>query len=133
MGNLKIKPGVITGDALKELFAYCKTVDCALPAVNVIGSNAANAALAAAREAKAPVIVQLSHTGAQFYAGKSLDNSAQRRTLVVNRHNDREFHAESDDSVRHLAEIGANEQYGLWGDGRRARPVGRDRPTPHKN
>src|SRR5205823_14067 len=63
----------------------------------------------------------------------TLDNSAQRRTLVVNRHNDREFHAESDDSVRHLAEIGANEQYGLWADGRRARPVGRDRPTPHKN
>ncbi len=82
MGNLKIKPGVITGDALKELFAYCKTVDCALPAVNVIGSNAANAALAAAREAKAPVIVQLSHTGAQFYAGKSLDNSAQQASIA---------------------------------------------------
>ena len=39
MANLKLSPGVITGNALKELFAYCKEVDCALPAVNVIGSQ----------------------------------------------------------------------------------------------
>src|SRR6267142_1089596 len=54
MAPLKMKPGVVTGDALLELFAYCKQVDCALPAVNVIGSHGANAALAAAREGKAP-------------------------------------------------------------------------------
>jgi fructose-bisphosphate aldolase class II len=82
MAPLKLKPGVITGDALLELFAYCKQVDCALPAVNVIGSHGANAALAAAREAKAPVIVQLSHTGSQFYGGKSLDNSAQKASIA---------------------------------------------------
>src|SRR5947199_129953 len=52
MAPLKLKPGVITGDALLELFAYCKKAECALPAVNVIGSNSANAALAAARAAK---------------------------------------------------------------------------------
>ena len=57
MGNLKLSPGVITGNALKDLFAYCKEVDCALPAVNVIGSNSANAAMAAAREARAPIII----------------------------------------------------------------------------
>ena len=34
MANLKLKPGVITGNALKELFAYCKDVDAALPAVH---------------------------------------------------------------------------------------------------
>ena len=79
---LKLKPGVITGDALLELFAYCKQVDCALPAVNVIGSHGANAALAAAREAKAPVIVQFSHTGAQFYGGKTLDNSAHKASIA---------------------------------------------------
>ena len=82
MANLKLKPGVITGNALKELFAYCKDVDAALPAVNVIGSDSANAALAAAKEAKAPVIVQLSHTGSQFYAGKTLDNSQQQASIA---------------------------------------------------
>jgi fructose-bisphosphate aldolase, class II len=82
MANLKLKPGVITGNALKELFAYCKDVDAALPAVNVIGSDSANAAMAAAKEAKAPVIVQLSHTGSQFYGGKTLDNSQQQASIA---------------------------------------------------
>ena len=82
MANLKLSPGVITGNALKELFAYCKEVDCALPAVNVIGSNTANAAMAAAKEAKAPIIVQLSQTGSQFYAGKTLDNSQQQASIA---------------------------------------------------
>ena len=82
MAPLKLKPGVVTGDALLELFAYCKQVDCAMPAVNVIGSHGANAALAAAREAQAPVIIQLSHTGSQFYGGKSLDNSTQKASIA---------------------------------------------------
>jgi len=82
MSNLKLSPGVITGNALKDLFAYCKEVDCALPAVNVIGSNTANAAMAAAKEAKAPIIVQLSQTGSQFYAGKTLDNAQQQASIA---------------------------------------------------
>src|SRR5450755_933084 len=82
MAPLKMKPGVVTGDALLELFAYCKRVDCAMPAVNVISSHGANAALAAAREAKAPVIIQFSHTGSQFYGGKSLDNAAQKASIA---------------------------------------------------
>lgn len=82
MGKLDLKPGVITGSALTELFSYCKEVGCALPAVNVIGSNTANAALAAAKEASAPIIVQLSQTGSQFFAGKSLDNSKQQASIA---------------------------------------------------
>jgi fructose-bisphosphate aldolase class II len=82
MTPLKMKPGVVTGDALLELFAYCKEASCALPSVNVIGSHGANAALAAAREAKAPVIIQFSHTGSQFYGGKTLDNSAQKASIA---------------------------------------------------
>jgi fructose-bisphosphate aldolase class II len=82
MANLKLSPGVVTGNALKELFAYCKEVDCALPAVNVIGSSSANGALAAAKEAKAPIIVQLSHTGSQFYGGKTLDNGQQQASIA---------------------------------------------------
>lgn len=82
MANLKLKPGVITGNALKELFSYCKEAQAALPAVNVIGSSSANAAMAAAKEAKAPVIIQLSHTGSQFYGGKTLDNAQQAASIA---------------------------------------------------
>jgi fructose-bisphosphate aldolase class II len=79
---MKLKPGVLTGYALQELFAYMKSVPCALPAVNVINSHGVNAALQAARVAQAPVIIQFSHSGAQFYAGKFLDNSAHSASIV---------------------------------------------------
>jgi fructose-bisphosphate aldolase class II len=82
MGTMQLKPGVVTGNALKELFAYCKEAEAALPSVNAIGSSSANAAMAAAKEAKAPIIIQFSHTGAQFYGGKSLDNSAQQASIA---------------------------------------------------
>jgi fructose-bisphosphate aldolase class II len=67
---------------MQELFAYCKEAKCALPAVNVIGSHTANAALQAAKEAKAPIFIQLSQSGAQFYGGKALDNSAQQASIA---------------------------------------------------
>jgi fructose-bisphosphate aldolase class II len=82
MVALKLKPGVVTGSALQELFAYCKEAQAALPAVNVIGSHSANAAMAAAKEAKAPIIIQASHTGSQFYGGKTLDNGAQQASIA---------------------------------------------------
>src|SRR5450631_1217533 len=82
MANMKLKPGVITGSAMQELFAYCKEAKCALPAVNVIGSHTANAALQAAKEAKAPILIQLSQSGSQFYGGKALDNSAQQASIA---------------------------------------------------
>ncbi len=82
MSKLKLKPGVITGSALQELHAYMKSVNAALPAVNVIGSHSANAALAAARDAGCPIIIQLSNGGAQFYAGKFLDNSKQQASII---------------------------------------------------
>jgi fructose-bisphosphate aldolase class II len=79
---LKMKPGVVTGKALDELFAYCKEVRCALPAVNVIGSHTANAALQAAKDAKSPIIIQYSHGGAQFNAGKFLDNAKHQASIA---------------------------------------------------
>ena len=82
MDKLNLKPGVLTGTAVKELFAYCKAAGCALPAVNVIGSNSANAAMAAARAARAPIIIQISHSGAQFFAGKTLDNSGHQASIA---------------------------------------------------
>ena len=79
---LKLRPGIITGDDLAELYAFCKETECALPAVNIIGSHSGNAALQAAREAKAPIIVQLSQGGAHFFAGKFLDNAEQKASIA---------------------------------------------------
>ena len=79
---MKLRPGVVTGKALAELYAYCKEAECALPAVNVIGSHSVNAALAAARDAKSPIIVQLSQGGGHFYAGKFLDNTGERAAIA---------------------------------------------------
>ena len=81
MAKLKLKPGVILGSALREVFDYCKQESCALPAVNVIGSHSTNAVLDAARQAKSAVIVQYSHTGAQFNGGKFLDNSSHQASI----------------------------------------------------
>ena len=82
MAKLKLKPGVVVGNALREVFDYCKREQCALPAVNVIGSHSANAVLEAGRQARSPVIVQYSHTGAQFNGGKFLDNSQHRASIL---------------------------------------------------
>jgi len=82
MTKMKLKAGVVAGSALKETFEYAKSVRCALPAVNVIGSHSAVAALQAAREAKSPIIVQFSNTGAQFFAGKFLDNAQQQASIA---------------------------------------------------
>ena len=82
MAKMKMKPGVVTGNALQELFAYCKETQCALPAVNVIGSGSVNAALQAAREASSPIIIQFSNGGGAFNAGKYLDNTDQRAAIA---------------------------------------------------
>ncbi|HXH99987.1 MAG TPA: class II fructose-bisphosphate aldolase [Sphingobacteriaceae bacterium] len=66
--------GVITGDAMQEIFASAKKHQFALPAVNVIGTNSINAVMETAKAVNSPVIIQLSFGGAQFYAGKSMDN-----------------------------------------------------------
>ncbi len=82
MAKMKLKPGVITGEALQEVFEYCKSVPCALPAVNVVGSNTINAALQSAREANAPIIIQFSNGGGLFNAGKFLDNTDERAAVA---------------------------------------------------
>ncbi|MFO7179770.1 MAG: class II fructose-bisphosphate aldolase [Pseudomonadota bacterium] len=82
MAKLKLKPGVITGSALRELFDYMKSVECALPAVNVIGSHSIVPALEAARQAKSPIIIQFSNGGAHFVAGKFLSNEGERAAIA---------------------------------------------------
>jgi fructose-bisphosphate aldolase class II len=82
MASLNLKPGIVTGSALRELLDFCKSEQCALPAVNVIGSSSSNAAIEAARQAKAPIVIQYSQGGAQFNAGKFLDNSQQAASIA---------------------------------------------------
>jgi len=69
---MKLKPGIVFGTALDELYHYAKESKFALPAVNVVGTNSLNAVLETAKAVNSPVIVQFSNGGGQFYAGKSL-------------------------------------------------------------
>jgi fructose-bisphosphate aldolase, class II len=82
MAKIKLKPGIVSGGALKELFAEMKSQEAALPAVNVIGSHTTNAALQAAKEAGAPIIIQFSNGGAHFYAGKGLSNAGEKAAIA---------------------------------------------------
>jgi fructose-bisphosphate aldolase class II len=80
--DLKNYKGVLNGDQVQELFEAAKAHQFALPAVNVIGTNTINAVMETAAKVKSPVIIQLSHGGAQFYAGKSLDNSTLQACIL---------------------------------------------------
>ena len=80
--DLKDYKGVLHGDQVQELFEIAKKHQFALPAVNVIGTNSINAVMETAKAVNSPVIIQLSHGGAQFYAGKSLDNSKLQACIL---------------------------------------------------
>lgn len=83
MANLKnIKPGVITGKALLDVFDYAKEKKFAMPAVNVISSSSINAALQAAKDAKSILMIQFSNGGGVFNAGKGLDNTDQKAAIA---------------------------------------------------
>ncbi len=77
-----LKPGLVYGQQLKELFAYAKEKEFALPAVNVVGSNSINAAMETAMKLQSPVIIQFSNGGAYFNAGKGLDNTGQQAAVM---------------------------------------------------
>ncbi len=77
-----VKPGVITGKDLQEVFRIARENQFALPAVNVVGSNSVNGVMEAARQVKAPVIIQLSNGGAAFYAGKGAQGQGQEVAVL---------------------------------------------------
>jgi fructose-bisphosphate aldolase class II len=77
-----IKPGVVTGDDYQKLLEIAKENHFAIPAVNVVGTNSVNAVLEAAREAKAPVMIQFSNGGGIFFAGKGLSNDNQQAAIA---------------------------------------------------
>jgi len=70
-----VHPGVVTGQALDDLLKDAKEKGYAIPAVNCVTSSSVNACLEAARKMDAPIIIQFSSGGSQFYAGKGLDNT----------------------------------------------------------
>jgi fructose-bisphosphate aldolase class II len=75
-------PGVVTGKELKQLFDYAKEKAFAMPAVNVIGTNSINGVMETAAKLKAPAIIQFSNGGAQFFAGKGLNNDGLRACIA---------------------------------------------------
>lgn len=78
-----VKPGVVTGDDLQKVFEVAKANNFAIPAVNCVGSDSVNAVLETAARVKAPVIVQFSNGGAQFFAGKGIKPTDGSRPDVL--------------------------------------------------
>ena len=72
-----VKRGVVSGTDLQKVFKIAKENHYALPAVNMVNSDSANAVMEAARLVNSPVIIQFSNGGAQFYAGKGLKLEGQ--------------------------------------------------------
>jgi fructose-bisphosphate aldolase class II len=72
---------VVTGADYRALVDAAKAGGYALPAVNVVGTDSANAVLEAAAKAGSDVIIQLSNGGAQFFAGKGYPDSFEAKVL----------------------------------------------------
>ncbi|MDP5031787.1 MAG: class II fructose-bisphosphate aldolase [Paraglaciecola sp.] len=77
-----LQPGVIVGEDVTALYSHARSNQYALPAVNVVGTNSINATLEAAKRAQSPVIIQLSHGGAQFFVGKGLSLPGQQSAVL---------------------------------------------------
>jgi fructose-bisphosphate aldolase class II len=82
MSTSKFRSGVLHGEEVTELLNYANEHDFALPAVNVIGTNSVNAALETAKAVNSPIIIQYSHGGASFFAGKSVTNEGQKAAII---------------------------------------------------
>ncbi len=80
--SYKFKPGVLTGDDVQAMFNLAKEKKFAMPAANVISSSTINAVLETSKELNAPAIIQFSNGGAQFNAGKGLNNDNQAAAIA---------------------------------------------------
>jgi len=65
-----IEKGVVTGSDVHRLYEIAKANQCAFPAVNVSSSSTLNSALAAAKLAQMPIIIQFSQGGSVAFIGK---------------------------------------------------------------
>jgi len=81
MSSTTMRPGVVTGERYRDLVAAAKEGGYALPAVNVTSSSTLNSALEAAAKTRSDIIIQLSNGGAQFYAGKGIEDEFQAKVL----------------------------------------------------
>lgn len=81
MSQYSLKPGVVTGEGYKTLVEAAKAGGYALPAVNVTGSNSLNAVMEAAAKANSDIIIQLSNSGGQFYAGLGLEDGFKAKVI----------------------------------------------------
>ena len=79
---MEFRKGVLTGSEAREVYAYAKEKGFAIPAVNVVGTDSANAVLEAAKEANLPIIIQFSNGGAEFFAGKGLGNENYKASIL---------------------------------------------------
>eukprot|EP00428_Durinskia_dybowskii_P028131 CAMPEP_0170248496 /NCGR_PEP_ID=MMETSP0116_2-20130129/24043_1 /TAXON_ID=400756 /ORGANISM="Durinskia baltica, Strain CSIRO CS-38" /LENGTH=435 /DNA_ID=CAMNT_0010499389 /DNA_START=139 /DNA_END=1446 /DNA_ORIENTATION=+ len=77
-----VHPGVLSGQAMMDLLKHAKENGYAIPAVNCVSNSGINACLEAARANDAPIIIQFSSGGSQFYGGKGLDNSNYRAAIA---------------------------------------------------
>jgi len=74
--------GVLTGEAVNEVFALAKDQKFALPAVNCIGSNSMNAVMETAGKLNSPVIIQFSTSGSAFVGGKNVPVDGSRASIL---------------------------------------------------
>ena len=79
---MEFRKGVLTGSEAREVYAYAKEKNFAIPAVNVVGTDSANAVLEAAKEVNLPIIIQFSNGGAEFFAGKGLGNENYKASIL---------------------------------------------------
>lgn len=77
-----IKPGVATGDEVQHIFEYAKQYGFALPAINVTSSSTVNGVMETAAKLNAPVIIQFSNGGGQFFAGKGMSNVDEKAAIA---------------------------------------------------
>lgn len=66
----------------KQLFRYARETGFAIPAINVTSSSTVNAALEGAKDARAPIILQVSNSGSAFFAGKGISNENQKASIA---------------------------------------------------
>jgi fructose-bisphosphate aldolase class II len=81
MSEYTLKPGVVTGEGYKTLVNAAKAGGYALPAVNVVGTNSMNAVMEAAARAGSDIIIQLSNSGAAFFAGAGMPDGFKAKVL----------------------------------------------------
>ena len=74
--------GVLTGQAVSDLFAHAKANNYALPAANCVGTNSMNAVMETAGKLNSPVIVQFSTSGSAFVAGKAIPVDGDRASIL---------------------------------------------------